>query len=424
MTDSINTPNAPAHAAKLPLAGIRVLDLTRALAGPFCTMVLADLGADVVKVEPSPNGDMIRNWGPFDRGVSAYYLSGNRNKRGMALNFRDPAAAVLLRELVRKSDVVVENFRPGTMEAMGLSYETLLALNPGLVYASITGFGRSGPAGQWPGFDQIAQGYSGLMSVTGSAESGPTRVGVAIGDQTAGMWAAMGVLAALLERKTTGKGQRVETSLLASLVGLLSVQGQRYLSLGEVPMPVGNTHPVIAPYGVFQTADGPFNMAPATTDMWCKLCAMLSLEELISDERYIDNASRVEHRAQLKEVLETQLKKQTRAHWTQLCIGLGIPAGPINNLADVFADEQVLHCGLVEEVQHPSLGLLKQVGCPIRLDAMNGQSVRTAPPLFGQHSREILADYQIPSQEIDRLINSGLVFQHTQIPNPQVQETP
>lgn len=169
-----------------------MLDLTRALAGPFCTMVLADLGADVVKVEPSPNGDMIRNWGPFDRGVSAYYLSGNRNKRGMALNFRDPAAADLLRELVRKSDVVVENFRPGTMEAMGLSYETLSAVNPGLVYASITGFGRSGPAGQWPGFDQIAQGYSGLMSVTGSPESGPTRVGVAIGDQTAGMWAAHG----------------------------------------------------------------------------------------------------------------------------------------------------------------------------------------------------------------------------------------
>ncbi len=417
MTYSLQSPKASAPLNSLPLAGIKVLDLTRALAGPFCTMVLADLGADVVKVEPSPNGDMIRNWGPFDRGISAYYLSGNRNKRGMALNFRDPSAAHLLRELARKSDVVVENFRPGTMEAMGLSYETLSIDNPALVYASITGFGRTGPAGQWPGFDQIAQGYSGLMSVTGSPESGPMRVGVAIGDQTAGMWAAMGVLAALLERKTTGRGQRVETSLLASLVGLLSVQGQRYLSLGEVPALVGNTHPVISPYGVFQTADGPLNIAPATTNMWCKLCALLDLEELIDDPRYIDNALRVEHRIELKAALDAQLKKHTREHWIRLCIAAGIPAGPINNLADVFANEQVLHCGLVEEVLHPSLGPLKQVGCPVRLDAMNGKTVRTAPPLFGQHTRDILADYGIPSPRIEVLIRDQVVFQHAPIPN-------
>ncbi len=423
MTDSLPSPQASASSNSLPLAGIKVLDLTRALAGPFCTMVLADLGADVVKVEPSPNGDMIRNWGPYDRGVSAYYLSGNRNKRGMALNFRDPAASDLLRELARKSDVVVENFRPGTMEAMGLSYETLSADNPALVYAGITGFGRTGPAGQWPGFDQIAQGYSGLMSVTGSPESGPMRVGVAIGDQAAGMWAAMGVLAALLERKTTGRGQRVETSLLASLVGLLSVQGQRYLSLGEVPSPVGNTHPVISPYGVFQTADGPFNIAPATTDMWCKLCALLGLDELVNDPRYADNAARVERRGELKAALEAELKKHTREHWTRLCIEAGIPAGPINDLADVFADEQVVHCGLVEEVDHPSLGPLKQVGCPIRLDAMNGKSVRTAPPLFGQHTREVLADYGVPVSRIDALMRDQVVFQHASIPNQNETET-
>ena len=414
-TDTLHPHQAPPLPKSLPLAGIKVLDLTRALAGPFCTMVLADLGADVVKVEPSPNGDMIRNWGPFDRGVSAYYLSGNRNKRGMALNFRDPAAAVLLREMAGKSDVVVENFRPGTMEAMGLSYETLSADNPALVYAGITGFGRTGPAGQWPGFDQIAQGYSGLMSVTGSPESGPMRVGVAIGDQTAGMWAAMGVMAALLERTTTGRGQRVETSLLASLVGLLSVQGQRYLSLGEVPVPVGNTHPVISPYGVFETADGPLNIAPATTDMWARLCVMLGLEALITEPDFIDNASRVAHRLPLKAILEEQLKKHTREHWTRLCIEAGIPAGPINNLADVFADEQVLHCGLVEEVLHPSLGPLKQVGCPIRMDAMDGKTVRTAPPLFGQHTREILESYAIPAPRIDSLIRDQVVFQHAAI---------
>jgi crotonobetainyl-CoA:carnitine CoA-transferase CaiB-like acyl-CoA transferase len=416
MPDPLHSLKTLAPSGALPLAGIKVLDLTRALAGPFCTMVLADLGADVVKVEPSPNGDMIRNWGPFDRGVSAYYLSGNRNKRGMALNFRNPAAPDLLRELARKSDVVVENFRPGTMEAMGLGYETLASDNPALVYAGITGFGRGGPAGQWPGFDQIAQGYSGLMSVTGSVESGPMRVGVAIGDQTAGMWAAMGVLAALLERKTTGLGQRVETSLLASLVGLLSVQGQRYLSLGEVPTPAGNTHPVISPYGVFETADGSFNIAPATTDMWGKLCVLLDLQGLMDDPRYLDNAARVEHRAELKDALEARLKQHTREYWTLRCIEAGIPAGPINNLADVFADEQVLHCGLVEEVLHPSLGPLKQVGCPIRLDAMNGKTVRTAPPLFGQHTRDILADYDLALPRIEALILAEVVFQHAPIP--------
>ncbi len=240
----------------LPLSGVRVLDLTRALAGPFCTMVLGDLGADVVKVEPT-GGDMIRNWGPFDRGTSAYYLSGNRNKRGIAVNFRDPAALDLLRELAGRCDVIVENFRAGAMEAMGLSHETLAAANPRLIYASVTGFGRTGPASGRPGFDQIAQGYSGLMSVTGTAESGPVRVGVAIGDQTAGMWCAIGVLAAISERHVSGRGRRVDTSLLAGLVGLMSVQAQRYLSLGEVPKLAGNTHPVISPYGVFETATAP-----------------------------------------------------------------------------------------------------------------------------------------------------------------------
>jgi crotonobetainyl-CoA:carnitine CoA-transferase CaiB-like acyl-CoA transferase len=355
---------------------------------------------------------MIRRWGPYDRGVSAYYLSGNRNKRGMALNFRDPAAAGLLRDMARQCDVVVENFRPGTMEAMGLGYEVLAADNPRLVYASITGFGRTGPAGQWPGFDQIAQGYSGLMSVTGSAESGPMRVGVAIGDQTSGMWAAMGVMAALFERHATGRGQRVETSLLASLVGLLSVQGQRYLSLGEVPTPAGNTHPVISPYGVFETGDGPLNIAPATTDMWRKLCTLLDLEELVADPRYADNAQRVERRHELKERLEARLKTNTREHWTAVFIEAGIPAGPINNLADVFADAQVRHCGLVEEVQHATLGSLRQVGSPIGMDAMNGRSVRLPPPLLGQHTREVLAEFGHSQEDIDALIRKQVVTQH------------
>ncbi len=403
------TPAAPGHR---PLSGIRILDLTRALAGPFCTMVLADLGADVIKVEPSVNGDMIRTWGPYDRGVSAYYLSGNRNKRGLAVNFRSPEGLALLRGMADQSDVVVENFRPGVMQAMEMSYEALSARNPRLVYASVTGFGSDGPAGQWPGFDQIAQGYSGLMSVTGNPDTGPTRVGVAIGDQTAGMWAALGVMAALMERQRTGRGQCVETSLLASLVGLLSVQGQRYLSLGETPGLAGNTHPVISPYGVFATSDGPLNIAPATTDMWQRLCRLTGLPELISDPRFIDNAARVERRAELKALLEERLAQHTREHWTAALLAAGIPAGPINNIADVFADAQVQHLGLVEEVEHLELGPLKQVGSPIRMDATRNGSIYRAPPVLGQHSREVLTEYGYTPAQIDALVRDGVVAQH------------
>ncbi|OUM03689.1 CaiB/BaiF CoA transferase family protein [Variovorax sp. JS1663] len=395
----------------LPLAGVRVLDLTRALAGPFCTMILGDLGADVIKVEPA-GGDMIREWGPFDRGTSAYYLSGNRNKRGIAVNFRDPAALDLLRDLAGRCDVVVENFRSGAMEAMGLAYETLAAANPRLVYASVTGFGRTGPAAGRPGFDQIAQGYSGLMSVTGSAESGPVRVGVAIGDQTAGMWCAIGVLAALGERHATGRGRRVETSLLAGLVGLMSVQAQRYLSLGEVPALAGNTHPVIAPYGVFETADGPLNIAPATAEMWRRLCEVLELQHLADDPRYATNAARMERRIELKALIEAKLKARGRSEWTARLLAADIPAGPINNLADVFADEQVRHARLVEEVQHAQLGPIRQVGSPVSFDGRLGGSIRRAPPVLGEHTFEVLREHGYAPRDLEALARRGVIVQH------------
>ncbi|ROZ77666.1 CaiB/BaiF CoA-transferase family protein [Ramlibacter sp. WS9] len=401
----------------LPLAGIRVLDLTRALAGPFCTMILGDLGADVIKVEPT-GGDMIRQWGPFDRGTSAYYLSGNRNKRGIAVNFRDPRALDMLRSLAVQCDVVAENFRPGAVEAMGLGYEALAELNPRLIYASVTGFGRTGPAGERPGFDQIAQGYSGLMSVTGTPESGPVRVGVAIGDQTAGMWCAIGVLAAVAQRNASGKGRRVETSLLSSLVGLMSVQAQRYLSLDEVPGLAGNTHPVISPYGVFQTADGPLNIAPATTEMWKRLCDVLGLAGLVEDARYATNALRIERRAELKEILEARLRERTRREWTGLFLAADIPAGPINTLADVFADEQVIHCKLVEEAEHAELGRIRQVGSPISFDGVQGESIRRAPPVLGEHTFEVLRELGFSDSDLKALARDGVIVQHRREQQP------
>ncbi|MDO9025276.1 CoA transferase, partial [Zwartia sp.] len=276
-----------------PLKGLRVVDLTRALAGPFGTMALADLGADVIKIEPTPAGDMIRQWGPFDRDTSVYYLSANRNKRCLGLNFRSEQGIAVIKQMILQADIVVENFKVGTMESMGLSFASLSEQNPRLIMASISGFGSEGPAKNWPGFDQIAQGYSGLMSVTGDPQTGPTRVGVPIGDMTAGLWMTVGVLSAVVEREKTGKGQHVQTSLLSSLLSLLSVQGQRYLSIGEVPTPMGNAHPVIFPYGSFMTADGPINIAPATTAMWQNVCELLSLSHLVTDERFLTNADRV-----------------------------------------------------------------------------------------------------------------------------------
>lgn len=396
----------------LPLAGVKVVDLTRALSGPFCSMILADLGADVIKVEPMTSGDMIRTWGPFDRGISAYYLSTNRNKRGIAINFRDERGLELIRHLAAQADIVVENFKSGVMEDMGLDYDTLAKANPGLILGSITGFGNDGPMGKWPGFDQIAQGYSGLMSLTGQPETGPTRVGTAVGDLTSGMWTAIGIISALLSRQQSGRGQHVETSLLASLVGLLSVQGQRYLSLGEVPTPTGNVHPVIAPYGVFETKDGPLNLAPATPDMWVKLCRLLALEELLDDPRFIDNAARMQHREELRVIVESRLKLRTKMEWTEKMIALGIPAGPINNLADVFNDPQVKHCHLVEEVQHPVLGPLKQVANPIKLDAFSHGSVRRPPPMLGEHTYEVLAEFGYNPTHLQELSDDGVIAQY------------
>ncbi len=390
---------------------MRVLDLTRALAGPFCTMILGDLGADVIKLEPLPDGDFIRSWGPFDHGESTYFLSTSRNKRSLAMDFRHPGFAELVRELVGHCDVVVENFKPGVMQDMGLDYARLAAIRSQLVYAAISGYGSGGPAGALPGFDQIAQAWSGFMSLTGTPEFGPMRSGVAIADLTAGMWAAIGVLGALRARDLDGRGRQVETSLLGSLVGLLSVQGQRYLSLGEVPPPVGNDHPVIAPYGVFRAADGAFTLAPATPEMWRRLCELLGLQALSADPRFIDNAARMRNREALKTLIEAELARVPRAVWIERFNAAGIPAGPIHRLDEVFQDRQVRESGMIESIQHPTIGTLELAASPLRMSGLPEGAARRAPPLLGQHSREILQDLGLADARIAQMLASGLVRQ-------------
>lgn len=393
----------------LPLAGMRVLDLTRALSGPFCTMILADLGADVIKVEPVSGGDMIRSWGPFDQGESVYYLSSNHNKRSLALNFRSPEGLALLHRLALQSDVIVENFKPGTLRKMGLNPDELRAERPEIIIASVSGFGSSGPLADRPGFDQIAQGYSGLMSVTGSVESGPVRTGVAIGDLTSSLWIAIGILAAWISRQKSGKGMEVETSLLASLVSLTSVQGQRYLNLGDVPGPSGNVHPVIAPYGVFAARDGELNIGAATQGMWLRLCDVINRPDLKADDRFLENADRMAHRDELKEIIEGELVHKGKAAWTELLVKAGIPAGPINTVEDVFNDAQVRHLGLVQTVRHPRLGDLPQLSLPINLDGHGLPKVNTAPPDLGEHSEEILSEFGLADSEILMMREKGII---------------
>jgi crotonobetainyl-CoA:carnitine CoA-transferase CaiB-like acyl-CoA transferase len=406
------------------LEGIKVVDLTRALSGPFCSMVLADLGADVVKVEAGPHGDMSRTWGPFDRGISTYYLSCNRNKRGLCVDLRTARGLDTVRRLIDGADVVIENFKPGTIESMGLGYNVLSARNPRLVMGSINAFGNDGPLHDWPGFDQIAQGYSGLMSLTGFAEGEPTRTGTAIGDLSSGMWLAMAILSALYERAHTGRGQHVSTSLLASLVGLLSVHGQRYLSLGDVPRRTGNAHSVIAPYGVFETADGPLNLAPITTGMWQRLCQLLDLPQLPDDPRFVTNEARVANRDALKAVLETRLKTRGKREWTDLFVAAGLPAGPIHTLDEVFADKQVQHCGLVETIPHATLGALRQIPTPVfgtaaQSGSAKREATRHAPPALGEHTVEILREAGFNPIAIDALLDSNAIYQASAIETQQ-----
>jgi crotonobetainyl-CoA:carnitine CoA-transferase CaiB-like acyl-CoA transferase len=391
------------------LRDLLVLDLTRILSGPFATMTLADLGADVVKVEQPGQGDDTRQWGPpFQGEEAAYFLSVNRNKRSLAVDLKSPEGLAAVRRLALTADVLVENFRPGTADRLGLGYEELSRENPGLVYASISGYGQTGPDSRRPGYDAIAQARSGIMSVTGEANGPPVRVGVSSSDLVAGMWATIGILAALHEKQRSGRGQWVDISLLDGSVSWLTYVASGYFASGEIPRRYGSAHPTIAPYQAFATADGFVMVAVGNDGLWRRFASALQRDDLEADERFQTNPSRVAHRDALIPLIEVTMLSRTTDEWVRVLDGAGVPVGPIQTVDQALSDPQVIARGMVAEVQHPTAGPMRVVGCPIRL-TRTPASVRTAPPLLGQHTDDILAGLGLSGSEIAELREAGAV---------------
>jgi crotonobetainyl-CoA:carnitine CoA-transferase CaiB-like acyl-CoA transferase len=375
-----------------PLSDLIVLDLTRALAGPHAAMMLGDLGARVIKVE-SPAGDDTRGWGPpfvgpEDAQESTYFLSANRNKESLVLDLKTDDDREVLARLVERADVLMENFRTGVLDRLGFPVERLHELNPGLVVLSITGFGHDGPEASRAGYDQIAQGEGGLMSITGV--EGPTKVGVPIADLVAGMNGAYGVLAALHERSRTGRGRVVRTSLLAGMVGVHAFQGTRWTVAGEVPGLAGDHHPAIAPYGLFETGTAPIQIACGSENLWRALCGALGWDP--AEERFASNKQRVANRDELIAALEATFADDPAEHWLAALAEAGVPSGKVRTLDDVYGWEQVQSQGLLLDVDHPTLGAITLPGSPIRFEDQpfsGGRSQHVAPPTLGQHDREI-----------------------------------
>jgi crotonobetainyl-CoA:carnitine CoA-transferase CaiB-like acyl-CoA transferase len=402
------------------LQGVKVLDMSRVLAGPWCTQTLADLGADVIKIERPGTGDDTRSWGPpflhDDQGretaESAYYLGANRNKRSVTVDLATTEGQAVVRRLARRCDVVVENFKVGDMARYGLDAASLQALHPGLIYCSITGFGQTGPYRERAGYDYAVQGLGGLMSVTGERDDlpggGPQKVGVAVADLFTGLYATVAILAALRHREHTGEGQVIDMALLDTQVAMLANLGANYLVSGKVPRRAGNAHQNIVPYQVFEVADGHLILAVGNDGQFRKFCEVAGCAELANDSRFVRNADRVRHRETLVPLLAARLKMRQKADWLAALEAEKVPCGAINGLDDVFADPQVLSRGMTSTVPHPLNSDLTLVSSPMKLSA-TPVSVRHAPPMLGQHTDEVLGESGLSAQEIATLREQGII---------------
>jgi len=394
-----------------PLEGLTVLDFSRVLAGPYCTMQLGDLGARVIKIEQPGRGDDTRAWGPpFISGESAYFLSVNRNKESVALDLKHAAARPILDALLARADVLVENFRPGTMERLGLGYDTVAAQHPRLVYCSISGFGQSGPRRAEPGYDAMMQAEAGLMSITGAGDGPPFRVGVAVGDIATGMFAVQGILAALVARGRTGRGQRVDVAMLDAITALLTYQASSALATGETPVRMGNRHPSIAPYDTFTAADGEFVLSVGNDDQFRRLASVLRQPALADDPRFRTNADRVAHSDALRRELTASLASWRRADLLEALKHAGVPSAAVRTITEALADPQLAAREMIVPLEHVSAGTVRVLGTPLKLSATPA-SVRTPPPALGEHTEAILAETGLSADEIRELKRAGAIAQ-------------
>jgi crotonobetainyl-CoA:carnitine CoA-transferase CaiB-like acyl-CoA transferase len=372
------------------LDGIRVLDLSRVIAGPFCSQILGDMGAEVIKVEQPGVGDDSRTWGPpFMQGESVYFFSINRNKKSVTVDMKDPRGMAIVRELAKRSDVLLENFKPGTLERLGLEWEGLHRDNPRLVFCSVSGFGRTGPSAERGGYDVIVQAVGGLMGITGDPDGPPVKVGVALTDICTALYAHGAILAALYARERTGEGQRIDLSLLETQIAVLINIASSYLNAGEIPGKWGTAHVNIVPYQAFRMRDGYMIIGAANDRLWVKLCEAIGLAEMARDPAYATNAQRVAHREEIVRRLEERFGARTRKEWEAVLAPLGIPCGPINRMDEVFADPQVRHLQMVLEAEHPQVGRMRMVRNPVTF-SRTPVDLRQAPPKLGEHTEEIL----------------------------------
>ena len=390
------------------LNGIRVVDLTRVLTGPYCAMMLGDMGADIIKIERPGAGDDTRKWGPpFVDGESAYFLSINRNKRSLTLNLKDESAKEILWKLIESADVLIENFRPGTMKKLGFDYDTVKIRKPDIIYGSISGFGQDGPANGLTAYDLIVQGMSGIMSITGPPEM-PTKFGAPIADLAAGMFCAYAIMGSLFHRERTGEGQYIDTSMLGGQVALLSYHAGIYMTTGNNPTSSWNAHSIVGPYQTFRTRDGYVNIACGNDGIWQRFCQAMDFEELAGDPRYADNAGRMADLATLVELIETKFAKFRSAEIIEKLSAVGVPNGPIHTIEETFNHPQAEHYNLRQEVEHATLGNIGQIGFPYVINNAPCE-IRLPPPTLGQHTAEILAEVGYSPEQISHFKDSGAV---------------